>query len=66
MKNGVLQVAQQSFYCCLVNLHGMMHKLGEFIDSKADIRSYEGQVLQGTNNLTVFGGVNRGGTIIQL
>jgi hypothetical protein len=66
MKNGVLQVAQQSFYCCPVNLHGMMHKLGEFIDSKADIRSCKGQVLQSTNNFTVFGEVNKGGTIIQL
>ena len=41
-----------------------MHKLGEFIHIKGDIRQSHPEMLEATNHLTVHGGIGKQSTII--
>ena len=41
-----------------------MHKLGEFVHDKGNIRLSHSEMLEATNHLTVHGGVDRHSTII--
>lgn len=47
MKDGMLKIAKNTFYCDKVIGCGTMHELREFANSKGDVRTSERKILEG-------------------
>ena len=58
-----VKITKQTFYRSLMVFGWQMHKLGEFIHGKGNIRPSHSEMLEATNPLTVHGGIDRRSTI---
>ena len=59
-----IKITKQTFDCSLIVVGWHLHKLGEFIHDKGNIRPSHPEMLEATNNMTVHGGIDRHSTII--
>ena len=55
---------KQTFDCSPMAFEWRMHKVGEFIQGKGNIRLSHPKMLEATNHLMVHGGIDRHNTII--
>ena len=59
-----IKITKQTFERAPMVFERRMHKLGEFIHDKGNIRSSHSEMLEATNHLMVHGGIDRHSTII--
>ena len=59
-----IKITKQMFDHSPMVFEWHMHKLGEFIHDKGTTRLSHPEMLEATNNLTVYGGIDQPSTII--
>ena len=59
-----IKITKQTFNCSPMVFGQRMHKLGEFVHGKGNIRSSHPEMLKATNYLTIHGGIDLCNTII--
>jgi hypothetical protein len=52
MRNGRLQIAQDTLHCRPMNVPGVLHKLGNFVDRKCNIRTGKRYILKRVSNVS--------------
>jgi hypothetical protein len=53
----VFEIPQDPLDCRPMGAGWTMQILSDFVDSKCNVRPCEGEILKGTNDATIFGGI---------